>query len=409
MELDAAYTIERDVPSEMPENDSLPAIMADLYDYLARFICYPDENCHVAHALWCAHTHLMEHWDTTPRIAFLSAEPASGKSRALEITAEVVPNPVLTVNTSPAYLIRKIGDEEGAATILYDEIDTVFGPKAKDNEDIRGLLNAGYKRGATSGRCVMHGKIVKTEEIPAYAAVALAGLGWLPDTILTRSVIIRMKRRKPGQKVEAFRQRIHGKRGNAIRERLACWSLTIDKIEWPDLPPEIQDRDADVWEPLIAVADMIGDEWPSVARVAAVALSAKAKEAEPSLGIQLLIDIHRLFMGLDSLATSELLSQLTDLEESPWAEVHFGKPLNAAGLAKRLREYDIRPCNIRTGSGPVLKGYRKRDFADAWEMYLPPPSPSKAATPATPATPLHPEVRTASDALAEEMDNADFG
>ena len=62
-------------------------------------------------------------------------------------------------------------------TILYDEIDTVFGPKAKENEEIRGLLNAGHRRGAVAGRCVVRGTIVTTEEISAYCAVALAGIG----------------------------------------------------------------------------------------------------------------------------------------------------------------------------------------------------------------------------------------
>jgi hypothetical protein len=86
---------------------------------------------------------MMTAWDSTPRLAFLSAEPASGKTRALEITELLVPNPVTTVNVSPAYLFRKVGSDDGS-TILFDEIDTVFGAKAKDNEDIRGLLNAGH-------------------------------------------------------------------------------------------------------------------------------------------------------------------------------------------------------------------------------------------------------------------------
>jgi hypothetical protein len=140
-------------------------------------------------------------WDSTPRLAFLSAEPGSGKTRALEITELLVPNPVQTVNVSPAYIFRKIGAESGAATILYDEIDTVFGPKAKENEEIRGLLNAGHRRGAVAGRCVVYGNTVKTEELPAYAAVAVAGIGWLPDTLLTRSIIIRMRRRHAGEQV----------------------------------------------------------------------------------------------------------------------------------------------------------------------------------------------------------------
>ena len=129
-----------------------------------------------------------------------------GKSRALEVTELLVPNPMTAVNVTPAYLFRKVGAEEGA-TILFDEIDTVFGPKAKENEEIRGLLNAGHRKGAVAGRCVARGQTVMTEEISAYAAVAMAGLGWLPDTIMTRSVLIRMRRRNQGESVEPFRRR----------------------------------------------------------------------------------------------------------------------------------------------------------------------------------------------------------
>ena len=99
-----------------------------------------------------------------------------------------MPSPIHAVNCSPAYLFRKVSDPNGRPTILYDEIDTVFGPKAKDNEDIRGMLNAGHRKGAMAGRCVMRGKTVETEELPAYCAVAFAGLDDLPDTIMTRCV-----------------------------------------------------------------------------------------------------------------------------------------------------------------------------------------------------------------------------
>jgi hypothetical protein len=141
-------------------------MLAEVYGFLGRFVSYPSEHAHLAHALWCVHTHLMDKWESTPRIAFLSPEPASGKSRALEITELLVPNPVAAINVSPAYLFRKIGDEEGV-TLLYDEIDTVFGPRAREHEELRGLLNAGHRRGAVAGRCVVRGNVIETEEIPA--------------------------------------------------------------------------------------------------------------------------------------------------------------------------------------------------------------------------------------------------
>lgn len=164
------------------EKVELGELLTNVYNFLARFVCYPSEHAHVAHVLWIAHAHLMDAWESTPRLAFLSPEPASGKTRALEITELLVPNAVQAINVRPAYLFRKVGDDNAKPTILYDEIDTVFGPKAKENEEIRGLLNAGHRRGAVAGRCVVRGKIIETEDISAYCAVALAGLGWLPDT-----------------------------------------------------------------------------------------------------------------------------------------------------------------------------------------------------------------------------------
>lgn len=107
----------------------------------------------------------------------------------------------------------------------------------------------------------MRGKNIETEEIPAYAAVAMAGLGWLPDTILSRSVIVRMRRRHAGERVEPYRRRVHAAEGCGIRDMIAAWTRSVS-VEWPELPNEIQDRDADVWEPLVAVADAIGGQWP---------------------------------------------------------------------------------------------------------------------------------------------------
>jgi len=358
-------------------------VLRRVHDFLGRFIIYPSPHAHAAHALWVLHSHLMHIWDSTPRLAFLSPEPASGKSRALEATEPLVPHPVIAVNVSPAYLFRKVGAEDGPPTILYDEIDTVFGAKTKDNnEEVRALLNAGHRRGAVAGRCVTKGKTVETEEIPAYSAVALAGLGWLPDTVLSRSVVVRMRRRKPGEQVESWRQRIHIAEGERIRSAIEIWARTIEDITWPDLPAGIEDRDADVWEPLIAVADIVGGEWPKRARKAAVELVTAAKDAEPSLGIQLLTDLVTVFGQADAMATKAILRALIEMEESPWGDIR-GKPLDERRLAKLLRQYSIKSTSVRIGD-ETPKGYRRADLADAWASYLTPiPTPRKSATSAT--------------------------
>jgi Protein of unknown function (DUF3631) len=376
-------------------------VLRRVHDFLGRFIVYPSQHAHVAHSLWILHSHLMHLWDSTPRLAFLSPEPASGKSRALEATEPLVPRPVIAVNVSPAYLFRKVGAEETPPTILHDEIDTVFGAKTKDNnEEVRALLNAGHRRGAVAGRCVTKGKTVETEEIPAYAAVALAGLGWLPDTILSRSVVIRMRRRKPGEQVEPWRQRIHIAQGKLIRAATESWARSVEDVAWPELPAGIQDRDADVWEPLIAVADLVGGWWPKRARKAAVELVAAARDAEPSLGIQLLTDLVTVFAESDAMATKTILRALIDMEESPWGDIR-GKPLDERRLARLLRQYSIKSISVRIGDD-TPKGYRRADLTEAWASYLPPsPTPRKSATSATP--PQIADVADVADSVADNV------
>lgn len=359
---------------------------------LSRYVVYPGEHERVAHVLWIAHTHLMGCWESTPRIAFLSPEPGSGKSRALEVTEPLTPRPVHAVNATPAYLFRKVSDPAGPPTILFDEIDTIFGPKAKDNEELRGMLNAGHRRGATAGRCAIRGKEVQTEELPAYAAVALAGLDDLPDTIMSRSVVIRMRRRARGERVEPWRRRTCGPEAVQLGEQLATWARSAaGRVTWPDMPEGVEDRPADVWEALLAVADLAEGDWPARARDAAVAIVTRSAQRPPSLGVLLLRDLHTVFDtdGRDRIPTEDVLTALAELDESPWGNLR-GQPLDARGLSRRLSKYDIRPRALRD-AGRVFKGYNAADLADAWGRYIPDEPRPQAQEPVTTVTRLQPD------------------
>ena len=229
-------------------------------------------------------------------------------------------------------------------------------------------------------------KEIITEEIGAYAAVALAGLGWLPDTILMRSVIIRMRRRHQGEHVEPFRRLIHAPEGAEIRDTIETWARAQPStIEWPELPPQIQDRDADVWEPSIAVADLVGGEWPARARIAAVALVAESKEVEASLGIRLLGDLRTVFGNHTEMTSKQIINALLVLEESPWSDIRGkalgrargGAPAAAVSGAINQSRYRRREAEGLPPRGPSRTGTGRR--------YLP-PSPATAATTATTAT-----------------------
>lgn len=373
------------------------ALLDEVERHHRRFNVFPSEHAYVAVTLWDAHAHLISAFDSTPRIAFLSPEPGSGKSRALEIVETLVPNRLVAAHATANAMYRAVGDTDNLPTVLFDEVDTIFGPKAGDNESLRGFINAGHRRGVGVLRCVGDGSNQEATEFQTFCAVAMAGIGSLPDTILTRSVIIRMRKRAPNEDIQSYRQRVHEKQGHALRDRLAKWADQVrDQVEnaWPELPEGICDRPADVWEPLLAVADAAGGNWPERARAACLELVAAAKEGDKaSIGVQLLTDLRdKVFCGADRMPTAAILECLHAIEDAPWGDMDGnGKELTARVLSKMLGEYvtaankPIRPRSIRTAGG-VPKGYYAEDLADAWIRYCP-PAPEESATAATAATP----------------------
>ena len=358
-------------------------LLEDLTAYLSRYVAFPSVEARDAVALWCAHTHAVEAFDSTPRLAALSPEKGSGKTRLLETMGPVVRDSLHFVNLTAAVMFRVV--EQRQPTLLFDEADAVFGPRsAKDHEDVRALVNAGHRRGAVALRMVGEGSKMEPREFRAFTPVALAGLGDLPETILQRSVIIRMRRRAPDETVQPFRAREAEPLGRMLGDRLGRWCQTNFKALAacrPVLPPGVTDRPADVWEPLLAVAEIADGEWPERAQQACSLLVAQGQQDDGSLGVRLLGDIYRIFerMNVDRLTTDELLRHLCDVEEAPWGDLR-GRLLDARGLARRLRPYGVHSGDHRFPEG-TKKGYLRSDFADAWRRYL--PAFPEAATGAT--------------------------
>jgi hypothetical protein len=118
--------------------------------FLGDYVVFPSVQAHIATTLWVAHTYLLDHFETTPRLVIKSPEKQTGKTRLLECLDLICKDAVVTGNISPAAMARLINDRQ--PTLLIGEIDTIFGEKAVAHEDTRAILNSGYRKGpSTSG------------------------------------------------------------------------------------------------------------------------------------------------------------------------------------------------------------------------------------------------------------------
>jgi hypothetical protein len=354
-------------------SESCAALLGEISALLRRFVVMSGAQARVV-ALWTVHTHIIGAAEATPYLAVTSAEKRSGKTRLLEVLELLVARPWFTGRTTAAVLPRKIDAE--SPTLLLDESDAAFGGDKEYAEALRQVLNTGHRRGGRATVCVGQGANISFKDFSTFGTKAIAGIGKLPDTVADRAVPIRLVRRAPGESVDRFRRREVAPQTEQIRHRLAALAdVAVELLAdaRPDLPDELDDRAWDGVEPLLAIAELAGGDWPVTARAACVELYGGRQVEDESTGIQLLSDIRQVFGESDRITTAALLDALHDLDESPWGE-WFGKPLSARALAKILKPHEIRPRTIKIEHGErrSAKGFLREQFEPSWTRYLAP-------------------------------------
>lgn len=369
----------RDLPALLagPRVPSLAEALARIEQFLRRYVVFARPETVVAVVLWIAHTHAVEQADATPYLAISSPEKQSGKTRLLECLGLLAHGCSGILITPTASTIYRSLEATPGATLLIDELDAIFRDRSDKYEEVRAVINAGHRRGATVPRTVPGPKNSWTvKQFPVFGAKALAGIGKLPDTVADRAIPVRMLKRKRSEPVAKFRQRTATGEAVSIATGLVAALAAQPPGFEADLPSELPDRAADAWEPLLAIADVAGGIWPARARQAAVVLHA-SREQDDSLGLRLLSDIRLVLegSGAERISTAELISSLQADDEGPW--VSERSPLTARRLSRLLRPFEITSKQVRLGSAN-LKGYERAAFVDAWERYLPvPPSPTE--------------------------------
>jgi putative DNA primase/helicase len=345
-------------------------VLSEIAETFARYVALPD-GAGDALALWTAHAHCFQSFVCSPRLNVSSPEKGCGKTTLRDVLAVFVPRPLATENLSVAVLFRVI--ESRKPTVLADECDSWL----RDNEELRGMLNAGHRRGGQALRC--EGESNEVRAFNVFAPAVLCGIGSLPGTLHDRSIVIRLERAKLGELRERFDSR-RIERETELCRKLARF-VADNKARFeacdPVLPSGAFNRLADNWRPLFAVAEIAGGDWPQRAAATFAKLTAKADADAQGIGTMLLADIWLTFRESKAtkLFSKAIVESLLLMTDHPWPEAHKGRPITETWLARRLKTFAISPKLLRIG-GEVSRGYELPDFQEALDRYLPTPGDS---------------------------------
>ena len=393
-------SVDLTLPEPWPEPVSGAPLLHALIELFRSFVILPPHAAE-ALALWVLFAHSIDYFDVAPRLAILSAVMRSGKTTLLRIVSWLVPRALLASNISPAAIYRVL--ELAHPTLLVDEADSF----ARRNEELRGILNSGHDREAAFVvRC--DGDDNTPRRFSTWGAIAIAAIGKLPPTWIDRSIVINLKRRLPSETVQRINRSCRAGFEELAR-KCARWTVdNADRLKQgePAVPQGLNDRAAQNWLPLVAIADAAGGEFPELARKAAVALSGGESAVEASLGVMLLSDIRTVLDQSDRISSANICEALATMEGRPWPEYGRSlKPISQNQLARILEPFGIAPHTIRFGA-ETAKGYLLKDFSDAFDRYLPSVTPSQSNGENEPE---HPAIRNKSAGVTDGNTHFDHG
>jgi putative DNA primase/helicase len=344
-------------------------LLDELRKYFPRYVVLP-KHADVVLALWTLHTWVFDCFDITPYLVLASPTRRCGKSLLMTMLYWLCCRAKKNDSMSKASIYRSVEAER--PTLVLDEVSWV----ADHKDERQGILCGGFERLGYVEICEGEGADITSKRYSTYCPKAFGLIGKLVATLMDRSIEIAMQRKK-NEKVRRLRRR-DNEQHTELRRKCLRWAndncKALVTIE-PKLPEGLNDRAVDIWEPLLAIAERVGGDWPKLADEAALALSGGAAAAEER-SVELLADINIAFnaSGSDEVTTKALLAALCAAEERPWATYNKGKPISDRQVAKLLKQFPILSEDVYPPGERHAKGYKRARFLDAFERYLDPPN-----------------------------------
>lgn len=348
------------------------SLAEEIHGHLKAHVVFGTEADADCATLWLIGTYLMETWRLWPRLLITSPTKACGKSTLLEVIDAMAHRGFIVSNASPAAIFRAI--EAWKPTLLLDEADTWM----KQNEELAGILNSGHTRRTAR---VIRVQEVNGEHVPTafstWCPMAIAGIGSQRDTLMSRSVIISLRRKLPVETVERMPVDLHGDLLR-LRRQVARWA-TDNAIRIGAMtaePPACgNDRMRDNFTPLWRIAAALGDVWANRIAAAYAAQAQSQDEHNEPAGVIMLRDVAELFATRpgqpDRIASSELVTDLIMMEDRPWAEWKHGRPLTTTTIAKLMKPFGIK-ARVAKLHGSSARVYFRNEVEAAAVRYAAP-------------------------------------
>jgi hypothetical protein len=303
----------------------------------------------VGSALWMLHTYIYTQYDKSPRLAILSPVQDCGKSTVMDILGALVWQPHRTVDITPSSLFRLAGKH----TLLLDEVDNMSVVKS-----MRAILNDGHSVNGTKTLTETVDGVRQAVTYPLYGPVALASIGKLPVSVMSRSLVIRLHR--ADKQMQKFRP------GNIYLPELLDWKEQAVLNPDPFVPPQLIGRNADKWRPLLAIAElldraMLGYE---------TAANFLKEGTMPDIKESVLRDSEKVFDKLKKkwITTEELYRTLLDDKEGEYEVDYVEYKLTKTKISHILTDFEISNKPHRY-SNVVARSWFRDDFEEMWKRY----------------------------------------
>lgn len=240
-----------------------PDLLCRLQEFFRDYAFFQDPRIPLLLATWTMGTYLYQTFSVYPYLVLRSPQKRCGKSRVLDLLAEVAFNATSRcTNPTAAVLFRDPASNGG--TMLLDEIEGMTQNQERWS-DVQGVLNDGYKRGGVVKRMERQGERFVSVPYPTYTPKALASLSRFAETLEDRAVFVFMTRRLRSDPLKEFRPRRKSMQAatQQLRDDCYIWALTHaeaiaalyeDEAVEVLQPAGLDDRAVELWQPLLAIA-----------------------------------------------------------------------------------------------------------------------------------------------------------